>query len=122
MSLRILKRFIPVVLVTALAAASAFAKDQHNITLRHGASINGTTVSAGTYKVTWSAESGDPTVNFVQGKENVATAQAKWEDRGTKYPSDQVVYSNSANGEAPKIMEIRFAGKSQVLVFGDSTS
>ena len=121
MSLRYLKNLVPMILVLALATASAFAKDQHNITLRHGASINGTTMSAGSYKVTWSAESGDPTVNFIKGKDNVATAQAKWVDRSTKYGSDQVVFSNSDGGD-PKIVEIRFAGKSQVLVFEDSAS
>jgi len=122
MSLRFMKQIAPLVLVFALATASAFAKDQHSITLRHGASINGTTVGAGSYKVTWSAESGDPTVNFVKGKENVASAQAKWVERNTKYSSDQVVYSNDGNGGAPKIVEIRFAGKSQALVFEESAS
>jgi len=121
MSLRFTKRLLPLIVVLALATASAFAKDQHNLTLRHGASINGTTVAAGNYKITWSAESGDPTVNFVKGKENVASAQAKWVDRDTKYSNDQVVYSNDG-GTAPKIVEIRFAGKSQVLVFEDSAS
>ena len=121
MSLRFFKRFIPMVMVLALATVSAVAKDQHNVTLRHNASLNGTAVAAGSYKVTWSAESGDPTVNFVKGKESVASAQAKWVDRSTKYDSDQVVYSNDG-GSAPKIVEIRFAGKSQVLVFEDSAS
>ena len=121
MSLRFTKNLIPLIVVLALATVSAFAKDQHSITLRHGASINGTTVAPGSYKVTWSAQSGDPTVNFVKGKENVATAQAKWVDRSTKYDNDQVVYSNDGGG-APKIVEIRFAGKSQVLVFEDSAS
>jgi hypothetical protein len=121
MSLRFLKRLVPLMVVLALATVSALAKDQHSITLRHNASLNGTAVAAGSYKVTWSAENGDPTVNFVKGKENVASAQAKWVDRNTKYDSDQVVYSNDG-GSAPKIVEIRFAGKSQVLVFEDSTS
>jgi hypothetical protein len=121
MSLRFVKHLVPVIVVLALAAASAFAKDQHNITLRHGASLNGTTIAAGSYKVTWSAESGDPTVNFIKGKESVASAQAKWVERNTKYDSDQVVYSNQ-DGSAPKILEIRFAGKSQALVFEDSAS
>jgi hypothetical protein len=121
MSLRFKKLFVPLIMLLALAAVSAFAKDQRNITLKHQASLNGTTVAAGSYKVTWSAESGDPTVNFVKGKDNIATAQAKWVDRNTKYDSDQVVYSNDGGG-APKIVELRFAGKSQVLVFEDSAS
>jgi len=121
MSLRFVKRLVPLIVVLSLASTAALAKDQHSITLRHGASINGTTLAPGSYKVMWSAESGDPTVNFLEGKRNVASAQAKWVDRSTRYDSDQVVYSNDG-GEAPKIMEIRFAGKSQVLVFEDSAS
>jgi hypothetical protein len=116
-----MKRLIPLFMVLALATASAFAKDHHNVTLRHGASINGTTVAPGQYKVTWSAETGDPTVNFIKGKESVASAQAKWVERNTKYGNDQVVLQNDGDG-APKILEIRFAGRSQVLVLEDSAS
>jgi len=121
MNLRSLTRLAPVMAVVVLAAASAFAKDQRNISIRHAALVNGTEVAAGSYKVTWSAESGDPTVNFVKGKETVASAQAKWVNRGTKYDSDSVLYSTESDG-SQKIIEIRFAGKSEVLVFADSTS
>ena len=121
MSLRCMKRLIPLVVVLALVTASAMAKDRHNVTLRHGATISGTTVAPGEYKVTWSAESGDPTVNFIKGKESVASAQAKWVERNSKYDNDQVLYQNDG-GAAPKILEIRFAGKSQVLVFDNSAS
>ena len=121
MSLRSFARLAPVILVVVLAAASAFAKDQRNITLKHPASVNGTAVPAGSYKVTWSAESGDPTVNFIKGKETVASAQAKWVDRNSKYDNDSVLYSTESDG-SQKIIEIRFAGKSQVLVFEGSAS
>ncbi|HEY6289956.1 MAG TPA: hypothetical protein VI455_00115 [Terriglobia bacterium] len=121
MNLRSLTRFAPVIAVVVLAAASAFAKDQRNITVKHDASVNGTLVPAGSYKVTWSAESGDPTVNFVKGKETVASTQAKWVDRTTKYDNDSVLYSTESDG-SQKIVEIRFAGKSEVLIFGDSAS
>jgi len=121
MNLRHVTRLAPVMAVVVLAAVSAFAKDQRNIKLEHSVSVNGTAMSAGSYKVTWSAESGDPTVNFIKGRDTVASAQAKWVDRGTKYDNDSVLYSNDSDGSR-KIMEIRFAGKSQVLVFADSTS
>jgi hypothetical protein len=113
-----MKRLLPMVVVLALAAASAFAKDQHKITLWHAASIHGTTVAPGRYKVTWSAESGDPTVNFIRGKKSVASASAQWVERHTHYATDQVVLDTLTDG-APKITEIRFAGKSHVLVFED---
>jgi hypothetical protein len=121
MSLRSMKRLIPFIVVLALATTFAFAKDHHNVTLRHGAFINGTDVAPGEYKVTWSAETGDPTVNFIKGKESVASAQAKWVERNAKYDRDEVVLQNDVRG-APKILEIRFAGKSQVLVFENAAS
>ena len=62
-----MKRLVPMIVVLVHAAASAFAKDQHKIKLGYAASIHGMTLAPGRYKVTWSAESGDPTVNFIPG-------------------------------------------------------
>jgi len=121
MNVRILKRLTPVILLAALMAGTAFAKDHATITLGQTASINGTTLPQGNYKVAWVSHSPQATVTFSQGKEKVATAEGKWVDRSTKYDSDQVLYSNDGAGPK-KVIEIRFAGMSQALVFGDSDS
>lgn len=125
MNLRYLKRFVPVIVVVALAAASAFAKNstksEKKLTINQAAALNGAAIPAGSYNVTWSSDSGDPTVSFVKGKETVASSQAKWVDRGTKYDQNEVLYSNGNDGNKT-IIEIRFAGMSRALVFGDSTS
>jgi hypothetical protein len=109
-----------VIVVVVLAAASAFAKDHRNITMKHPLSVNGTVVPAGSYKVTWSAKRGDPTVSFVKHKKIVASAEARWVDRTTTYRENSVLYETQSDS-SQKIIEMRFAGKSQVLVFGDST-
>jgi hypothetical protein len=125
MNLRYFKRLIPVIVVVALAASSAFAKNgtksEKRLTLNQAAALNGAAIPAGSYNVTWSADSGDPTVSFVKGKETVASAQAKWVDRPNKYDQNEVLYSNNSDGSRT-IIEIRFAGMSKALVFGDSTS
>ncbi len=125
MNLRYVKRLVPVIVVAGLITASAFAKNgaksEKKVTLNQAAALNGAAIPAGSYNVTWSADSGDPTVTFVKGKETVATAPAKWVDRDTKYEENQVLYSNNSDG-SKTIIEIRFAGMSRALVFGDSAS
>jgi len=125
MNLRHVKRLVPVIVVAGLIATSAFAKNgaksEKKVTLSQTAALNGVAIPAGSYNVTWSAESGDPTVTFVKGKEAVATAQARWVDRDTKYEQNQVLYSNNSDGSRT-IIEIRFAGMNRALVFGDSAS
>jgi hypothetical protein len=125
MNLRHFKRLVVAIGVVALVAASAFAKNgtknEKKLTINQTAALNGTSIPAGNYSVTWSADSGDPTVSFVKGKETVASAQAKWVDRSTKYDQNEVLYSNSNDG-SKTIIEIRFAGMSRALVFGDSAS
>ncbi|HXJ96851.1 MAG TPA: hypothetical protein VMT20_28755 [Terriglobia bacterium] len=125
MNLRYVKRLVPVIVVAGLITTSAFAKSgaksEKKVTLNQTAALNGAAIPAGSYSVTWSADNGDPTVTFVKGKETVATAQAKWEDRDTKYEQNQVLYSNNSDG-SKTIIEIRFAGMNRALVFGDSAS
>jgi len=120
MNVRLQKLVAPAILLIVLLAGSAFAKNGKHITLNKAVDVNGATLSAGSYNLTWSAPGGDPTVSFMKGKETVASAQAKWVDRGVKYQSDAVIYSNDGDG-APRIIEIRFAGMQQALVFGDAS-
>jgi hypothetical protein len=120
MNVRLQKLVAPAILLIVLVAGSAFARNGKHITLNKAVDVNGATIAAGSYNVTWSAPGGDPTVSFMKGKETVASAQAKWVDRGVKYQNDAVIYSNDGNG-APHIIEIRFAGMQRALVFGDAS-
>jgi hypothetical protein len=44
------------------------------------------------------------------------TTMGKWVERGVKSPADAFVYTNNPDG-THNLLEIRFAGKSQALVF-----
>jgi len=119
MNVRLHKLIAPAILLSVLVAGSAFAKNGKRVTINKTVDVNGGTLAAGSYNVTWSAPGGDPTVSFMKGKETVASSQAQWVDRGVKYDNDAVIYSNE--GGASHIIEIRFAGMRQALVFGNGS-
>ncbi len=119
MNSRFQKLVAPAILLMVLVAGSAFAKNNKHVSLNKAVDVNGATLAAGSYNVTWSAPGGDPTVSFMKGKETVASAQAMWVDRGKKYDNDAVIYSTDGGG-TQHIVEIRFAGMQQALVFSAS--
>jgi hypothetical protein len=100
------------------AAAAAQAKDSRNIVLHYDATIAGSHLASGDYNVTWQTHSPEATVTFLHGHKVMATAEGKVVDRGTRYPSNEVVYSESHDG-ARSIQEIRFQGSSEVIVFSE---
>jgi hypothetical protein len=120
MNVRFHKLLAPAILLSVLIAGSAFAKNGKHVTLNKAVDVEGATLAAGSYNVTWSAPGGDPTVSFMKDKKTVASAQAQWVDRGIKYDNDAVIYSKDGNG-ASHILEIRFAGMRQALVFGNGS-
>ena len=70
----------------------------------------------GSYSITWETHSPAATVSFLQKGKVVATAEGKVVDRGTKYPSNEVVFAATADG-GRQVQEIRFRGSSEVIVF-----
>jgi len=55
-------------------------------------------------------------VTFVKAGQVVTTAMGKFVDRDVKYDTDTVVYTNNPDG-SHTLIEIRFAGRKQALVF-----
>ena len=112
------------VLCTTLAALVIFvtvstaskAKDSKNILVHYDATVAGSHLASGQYDVQVQTHNPSATVSFSQGKKVVATVEGKVVDRGTKYPANQVVYGESANG-GHAIQEIRFKGSSEVIAF-----
>jgi hypothetical protein len=121
MSLQSSKRVTLVLVILALSAASAFAKNERQLNIPSDASISGKTLRAGNYKVDWVSHSPEATVTFYSGKEAVATVEGKWVDRGSKYSQNAVLYANNPDGSR-SIVELRFAGMSQALVLGSAAS
>ena len=98
------------------AAAAAPAKDSKDIILHHDATLAGSHLASGNYSVTWQTHSPEATVSFMRGHKVVATAEGKVVDRGRAYSTNEVVYDEDAAG-ARTIVEIRFRGSSEVIVF-----
>ena len=97
-------------------SAAAKTKDFRNVLLHYDASVGGSHLASGTYRVKWQTHSPEATVSFEKESKVVATVEGKVVDHGKKYLSDEVVYNESADG-ALKIREIRFKGSSEVIEF-----
>ena len=106
---------LSVALLQAFAIPS-FAKDSRTVALTREAVLSGTTLPAGQYVVSWEAKSPRASVEFAKGHKVVLSTEGRFEDRGTKYYTNMVVYDTASDGTRT-ISEIRFAGSSQVLVF-----
>ena len=113
------KRFGKSILSVALVLASAvpvIAKESRQVTLRHNAVLNGTSLPAGQYVIRWEAQSPRASVEFARGRKVVLSTEGKIENRGETYRADTVVYDTASDGSLT-VSEIRFAGSSEVLVF-----
>ena len=104
--------------VFVAAGAAANAKGSRNVTLAHKATVAGAPLTSGEYRVQWETHSPQATVSFLHKGKVVATAEGKVVDRGTKYSSNEVVYSVAADG-GREVQEIRFGGANEVIVFNE---
>jgi hypothetical protein len=95
---------------------SMWANNQKTLPFRTEVTLNGNKLPAGFYEISWVSHSPEATVTFVRAGQVMVTAMGKWVDRDTKYTTDALVYSNNADG-SHTLLEIRFAGRKQALVF-----
>lgn len=93
-----------------------FANESRPVALSHDVVLGGTTLPAGRYVARWHAHSPRATVEFVRDNKVVLSTEARFEDRGKKYPSTTVVYDTAPNG-IRTLLEIRLGGSSKVLMF-----
>lgn len=98
------------------AGIPGLAANSRTVMLRHAAVLSGTNLSAGQYDIRWEAHSPDATVQFVRGRKVVLSTQGRVEARNKTYDSNAVVYNSAPDGSF-SLVEIRFAGSSDVLVF-----
>jgi cell division protein FtsN len=70
--------------------------------------------------VSWESYIPDALVRFDDGKGTSVTTQAKWLKQNTKYGQDAVGYEKNRDGSR-SLVEIRFSGMAQTLVFGSAS-
>ena len=119
MNMNIRKSLGTSALSVALLLASgipALAKNSRTVTLHRDAVLGGTTLSAGQYTIEWETHSPEATVRFVQHHKLVLSTEGRVEQRDKSYDRNTVVCNAVTDGSV-SLMEIRFAGSKQVLVF-----
>lgn len=114
------KHLARTVALLVVVCLPAFANNSH--TFHTQASVvtsDGKAIPAGVYQVSWQTHSPTATVTFKQGNRIVATVEAHWADRSDKYQDDAILYQRNPDG-TNTLIEIRFAGRNQVLLMDNS--
>jgi hypothetical protein len=117
------KHFRVVVLgaaVLLLAVVNAAAKGGKTFNVPYAGLLGSTRIEAGHYQITWEEHTPGATVTVAteNGKNVVATAQGKIEERSAKYERNTVVYDTKADG-TQVIAELRIGGSNKAIVFGE---
>jgi hypothetical protein len=97
-----------------------FERGSRPFTLNSPVTLNGTRTPPGDYIISWESSLDDATVKLLHNDYLVASANARWVKRDVKYPRDAYVYRRNADGSRT-LIEIRFGGTRQALVFGKSS-
>ena len=119
--MRIRRYFAPTLLILAVTLVSGlpvFAKNSQTVNMPVEGVLNGTHLPIGDYQVKWETHSPEATVTFLKKNKVVTTAQGKLVERDTKCARNTVVYQTNSDG-TNTVLEIRFAGSNQVLIFNE---
>jgi hypothetical protein len=100
---------------------NAYARQSRSVKLAQTVSLVGTDVAPGVYQVNWRGHSPKGTVTLQAGKRVVAAATGKWVERHVNYDRDALI-CQTGEGGLGRVVEMQFAGKSQVLVLDESRS
>jgi hypothetical protein len=98
----------------------SYERGSRSLTFFSGLTVNGSRLPVGDLVVTWESYVPDAIVKFEKDGSVIGTTDGKWEKRGVKYGDDAIVYRRNSDGTRT-LLEIRFAGMSQALVFGKSS-
>jgi hypothetical protein len=115
-SLKKLAMWLTVLAVCVMDGSPVFAKDSRMVKLYHSLEVNGTQIAPGEYQVSWEAQGSGTIVTFAKGKKVIATAPARVVDGSQKFSTNRVDFVEDEKGTA-KLIEIRFGGTNQSLVF-----
>jgi len=96
-----------------------FERGSRPFTLGSTVTLNGARTPAGDYIISWESSLDDASVKLLHNDYVVASGNARWVKRDVKYSRDAYVYRRNADGSR-LLIEIRFGGTRQALVFGKS--
>jgi PilZ domain/SPOR domain len=94
----------------------SYERGSRNLTFISALTVDGTRMPFGDFVISWESYVPDAIVKFEKQGRVLGTAEGKWVRRGIKYEDDAVVYRKNSDGSRI-LLEIRFTGMSQALVF-----
>jgi hypothetical protein len=97
----------------------SYEKGFRTFMLPTAVTLNGTHLPVGLYFINWDSYVPDVFVKFEKDSSVISRAEGEWVRRGVKYEDDAIVYRKNGDGSRT-LLEIRFAGMNQALVFGKS--
>src|SRR5581483_7033679 len=103
-----------------LVASSGFAATKGQMTLLSPATINGTNLKPGDYKLEWEGSGSDVQLTILQGKHVLAKVPAKVVEMSAPAPNNAAILNNGDNGKRT-LAGARFQGKKYALQIGEST-
>jgi len=103
-----------------LLASSAFAATKAQLRLQSSATVNGTKLKPGEYKLQWDGTGPNVEVSIVQGKNVLAKVPAKLVDLSSPAQNDAAVVKNNDDGTS-SLAGIRFEGKKFALDLSGSS-
>ena len=98
----------------------SYERGSRSLTLSSGLTVNGAHLPVGDFVVTWESYVPDAIVRFERDGSVIGRTEGKWEKRSVKYENDAIVYRKNSDGSRT-LLELRFAGMSQALVFGKAS-
>ncbi len=103
-----------------LLASSAFAASKATLTLINPASINGTQLKPGDYRLEWDGSGPNVELSILQGKKVLAKVPAKVVDLSAPAQNNAAVLQKKDDGTTT-LAGARFAGKKFALELGESS-
>jgi hypothetical protein len=98
----------------------SFERGSRNFSLRSGFKLNGIPIPFGDYSISWESYASDAVVKFDDKRRVVITTEGKLVRSLDWHENNAFVYIINADGSRT-LLEIRFAGTNQALVFGKSS-
>jgi hypothetical protein len=108
-------------LALLLATSGFAANNKGSLQVDNPVTVNGKSLPAGEYTVTWEGAGPNVELNIMKGKNVVATVPARMQDLEQSPNRDTIVTSTNSNGQK-SLSEIRFSGKKYAFAVNNESA
>ncbi len=99
----------------------SYERGKRNFYMPSGLQVASTRLPGGFCEISWESYAPDAIVRFDNNRDSNATVQGKWLKQPVRFTQDAVGYQRNRDGSRT-LVEIRFSGMTQALVFASGSS